>query len=555
MMPNKSIYRDADAAEINLYELNFARFFSIQTSENGWRRVVCELVRRAAKGTKELRLEDGTELPGEKTFPDYVVDLMDSYLAVLPDAKPHAYPAAEREQLMERHCRHTEDGGIDYDYYQDMTLDTFIFNMRNVGAGALYAKRGPFWHGGHMEQCHFEELFRLIEEEGEKVFGETQERYADLAANDITAEAEHLICRDLLAQISKRPMPQGMDYDPKSDSYEEDVRRECGRIDFHLQELQLSLYPNEEAAPLLYPDNECASTDAFVSSYDSLNNHLKRDLNNTENTLCADDIKTLLLQNEFFARGGYKYFSTEIDDLAVWFASYGADTLSDCYKYGVGVPQSFHQAALWEQYAINLYYIYRDYYNKSDDESYRDSRLDEIGRLSVSCHIQRNLPDALYTDEQWGCISDFGCMPTELVALSRAEKPDTPYISHTSSLVMQMIQKTSLEELKQMGHTYLNYVRRNSSKNPLEDWKQAVNYYYAGAAQGDAECAAAVGYCCEMDPRGSNLPLALAWYQHAAKAGSAWAMEKVATFYEEGYGCTANRALADACRETLKYMR
>ena len=82
MMPNKSIYRDADAAEINLYELNFARFFSIQTSENGWRRVVCELVRRAAKGTKELRLEDGTELPGEKTFPDYVVDLMDSYLAV-----------------------------------------------------------------------------------------------------------------------------------------------------------------------------------------------------------------------------------------------------------------------------------------------------------------------------------------------------------------------------------------------------------------------------------------------------------------------------------------
>lgn len=77
MMPNKSIYRDADAAEINLYELNFARFFSIQTSENGWRRVVCELVRRAAKGTKELRLEDGTELPGEKTFPDYVVDLME----------------------------------------------------------------------------------------------------------------------------------------------------------------------------------------------------------------------------------------------------------------------------------------------------------------------------------------------------------------------------------------------------------------------------------------------------------------------------------------------
>lgn len=97
MIPNKSMYCSADAAEINLYELNFARFFSIRTSENGWRRVVCELVRHAAKVTRELRLEDGTELPGGKTFPVYVIDLMDSYLAVLPDAKPHAYPAAERE--------------------------------------------------------------------------------------------------------------------------------------------------------------------------------------------------------------------------------------------------------------------------------------------------------------------------------------------------------------------------------------------------------------------------------------------------------------------------
>lgn len=39
MIPNKSMYCSADAAEINLYELNFARFFSIRTSENGWRRV------------------------------------------------------------------------------------------------------------------------------------------------------------------------------------------------------------------------------------------------------------------------------------------------------------------------------------------------------------------------------------------------------------------------------------------------------------------------------------------------------------------------------------
>ena len=96
---------------------------------------------------------------------------------------------------MEQHCRNTEDGKIDYDYYRDVTLEEFVRHMRGTGQGALYAKRGPFWHGGHGEQCHFEELFRLIEEEGEEAFGETQERYADLVANDITADAEHLLNR------------------------------------------------------------------------------------------------------------------------------------------------------------------------------------------------------------------------------------------------------------------------------------------------------------------------------------------------------------------------
>jgi len=81
------MYCSADAAEINLYELNFARFFSIRTSENGWRRVVCELVRHAAKVTRELRLEDGTELPGGKTFFKLVtVALMFSgYITAIPN--------------------------------------------------------------------------------------------------------------------------------------------------------------------------------------------------------------------------------------------------------------------------------------------------------------------------------------------------------------------------------------------------------------------------------------------------------------------------------------
>lgn len=170
------------------------------------------------------------------------------------------------------------------------------------------------------------------------------------------------------------------------------------------------------------------------------------------------------------------------------------------------------------------------------------------GDLSAALALATE-PEALqhqgYTEEE----------TAQITAQLRADKLPN---GHTPEAIAQRLWRVVGNHAglaKQYGHTYLNYVRRNSSKNPLEDWKQAVNYYYAGAAQGDAECAAAVGYCCEMDPRGSNLPLALAWYQHAAKAGSAWAMEKVATFYEEGYGCTANRALADACRETLKYMR
>lgn len=167
------------------------------------------------------------------------------------------------------------------------------------------------------------------------------------------------------------------------------------------------------------------------------------------------------------------------------------------------------------------------------------------------------LEQDMYDEETQQCPEEISLCQAQIDVITYRLKPykDVKKKVINASKVNEMIQKTSLEELKQMGHTYLNYVRRNSSKNPLEDWKLAVNYYYAGAAQGDAECAAAVGYCCEMDPRGPNLPLALAWYRHAAKAGSAWAMEKVATFYEEGYGCTANRALADACRETLKYMR
>lgn len=381
----------------------------------------------------------------------------------------------------------------------------------------------------------------------------------ECVVNDFDDYENLVICRDLLAQISKCPVPQEINPDPEDDSDhfdEENLREAYGSIDSRLRECQLSLYPNQDAAPPLYPDRERDSTTEIVSLLGRLHDHLYFDTDNAQNTLCAADIKTLLLLAEFFTRGGYRHSSAEIDDLTICHAIYGSHILSTCYKYGVGVPQSFHQAAFWEQYTLNLDYVYRDFLRStSTDNTNRAFFLNNTCSLSVCCHVQRSMPDALYTDMHWGDISDFGCMPTELVALSRAEKPDTPYISHTSSLVMQMIQKTSMEELKQMGHTYLNYVRRNSSKNPLEDWKQAVNYYYAGAAQGDAECAAAVGYCCEMDPRGSNLPLALAWYRHAAKAGSAWAMEKVATFYEEGYGCTANRALADACRETLKYMR
>jgi hypothetical protein len=65
-----------------------------------------------------------------------------------------------------------------------------------------------------------------------------------------------VICRSLVAQLSGRPQPQGMDYD----SYAEDLYTACGYHDFCLRELQLSLYPKKKAAPPLYPDEASSFT-------------------------------------------------------------------------------------------------------------------------------------------------------------------------------------------------------------------------------------------------------------------------------------------------------
>lgn len=77
--------------------------------------------------------------------------------------------------------------------------------------------------------------------------------------NDFNDYENLVICRELVAQLSKRPQPQGMDYDTAENSYVDDLYTACGYNDFCLRELQMSLYPEKEAAPPLYPNEDSFS--------------------------------------------------------------------------------------------------------------------------------------------------------------------------------------------------------------------------------------------------------------------------------------------------------
>lgn len=58
--------------------------------------------------------------------------------------------------------------------------------------------------------------------------------------NDFNDYENLVICRELVAQLSKRPQPQGMDYDTAENSYVDDLYTACGYNDFCLRELQMS---------------------------------------------------------------------------------------------------------------------------------------------------------------------------------------------------------------------------------------------------------------------------------------------------------------------------
>lgn len=75
----------------------------------------------------------------------------------------------------------------------------------------------------------------------------------------------------------------------------EDLYTACGYHDFCLRELQLSLYPKKKAAPPLYPDEASSFTRMLDTIISFLFHRLDNDINHVKNTLCADDIKTLLL--------------------------------------------------------------------------------------------------------------------------------------------------------------------------------------------------------------------------------------------------------------------
>lgn len=61
--------------------------------------------------------------------------------------------------------------------------------------------------------------------------------------NDFNDYENLVICRELVAQLSKRPQPQGMDYDTAENSYVDDLYTACGYNDFCLRNSKCRFIP------------------------------------------------------------------------------------------------------------------------------------------------------------------------------------------------------------------------------------------------------------------------------------------------------------------------
>lgn len=163
---NKSRYFSASEDMFPTMERNFAWLFGMQTPEQGWKAAMAKAIYRSARASSAEEWQYGFPI-GDDGEPmliedDFLADLMAAYLEKLPDVAPQAHSFEERRAMMKRlfPLKHTKE-------YYEIRLDSGL-------------------------DCYFQILFRKINRIGAERFSREAELLADLAANDITAEARSL---------------------------------------------------------------------------------------------------------------------------------------------------------------------------------------------------------------------------------------------------------------------------------------------------------------------------------------------------------------------------
>lgn len=250
----------------------------------------------------------------------------------------------------------------------------------------------------------------------------------------------------------------------------------------------------------------------------------------------------------------------------------GAIMLHACYHFGVGVPQSFHQALYFARLALAGLGDPEPsgFLQCPESDSFKDywERLifTLIAMDSIRARLNPTREDGLYDPEYLvtaPLLSGLS-IPLEYIAAYMEHPTNGSAPADGLGILMQETQRGMdnpfPKDLKNDAHRKLELAARYEVSNPVaarQNWELAVHAYADAALLGDAEAAAGVGYCCEHMPNG-NAPemrlLALEWYKHAAKMGSSWAMERVGQFYEKGLCGDSDPAVAQECYRLARQM-
>lgn len=199
---NKSRYFSASEDMFPTMERNFAWLFGMQTPEQGWKTVLAITIMYRAQGSAEEERQYGFPV-GDDGEPllyedDFLSDLMQAYLdKELPQKAPTTHSFEERQAVMKRllPLKHTEEfyrrrcDNVFNENPDEFTLDDYIRSIRRQAREELITRFGP---GDSGLDSYFQTVFRKVNRIGAERFSREAELLADLAANDITAEARSL---------------------------------------------------------------------------------------------------------------------------------------------------------------------------------------------------------------------------------------------------------------------------------------------------------------------------------------------------------------------------